>query len=354
MEAAVALHERAVALVTAGDLRAARSAVVRALRRMRDAVGPDHPDVANILDLRGHIAMAEGDVARARRCFRRAARIVAQLDPSPDTSRIHVQATMSLGQLEREVGRYRRAGLLLRRAVAIATAELDTDDLDTAAALNALGMWCKYTGRFATGRRCYLRALAILERRLGREHPELAVVYHNLGGLEHERRNFARGERYARRSVALRRAAEGESTPAFAADSAALAVIIADRGRLDEAEPLYRSALSIFERIHGEDHHEVAVILHNLGALYAQRGDTHAAEIHYTRAAAIKRAVQGDDHPDLALTRYNLAVLLHGSGRFDESRPLCDAALRVFDHALAPTHPTRLACRALAESLRAA
>jgi tetratricopeptide (TPR) repeat protein len=212
-------------------------------------------------------------------------------------------------------------------------------------------MWCKFTGRFATGRRCYLRALAIMKRALGRDHPALAGIYHNLGGLEHERRDFARGERYARRSVELRRAGRGEGTLGLAADLGALAALVADQGRLDEAEPLYGEALAIFERVHGPEHYEVAVILHNLAALHAQRGDARRAEDLYVRSASLKRAALGADHPDLALTRYNLAVLLYEAERLDEARPLCDAALRVFERELTDGHPTREACRELAVCL---
>lgn len=350
VEVALELHERALALAAAGQLEAARAAVVAALRRMRAAVGGEHPDVANILHLRARIAAARGDVARARRCLREAARIVAALEPGPDISRIHVQVLTSLGHLEREAGRYRRAGRILREAVRLATTRLGDGDVDTAMALNVFGMWCKYTGRFARGRRCYLRALAILRREFGPDHPALAGVYHNLGGLEHERGDFGRGERYARRGVELRRAG-GEGSPELAADVAALAVILADQGRLDDAEPRFHEALALFVRLHGDAHLEVAVILHNLAALKAQRGDAREAEALYRRAAALKRAALGDGHPDLALTHHNLAVLLLELGRGEEARPLCAAAREVFTRALASAHPTRRACDELAACL---
>jgi tetratricopeptide (TPR) repeat protein len=384
------LHEEALALVQAGDLASARRLLDRSVALLQTATGPEHPDVANVLNALGVVTLRQGEIETARCCFRKAWRIAERcrlahqddsrtstnadsanavqetfdvdgaLDIPPadqegsvednTIARIGVQALSNLGNLEREAGNWVRAGRLLKRAVRLARTRLGPDDLDTSNALNNLGMWCKFTGRFDLGRRCYRRALTIIRRHCSpgeaRCSPDVASIYHNLGGLEHTAGNFAAGEPFARKSVQIRRRAIGTTHPDYAADVGGLAAIIADQGRADEAESLYREALSIFERAYGDDHYEIAVLLHNLAAVEVSRERLDSAWDLYHRAAVMKERWLGVNHPDLALTLHNLAILALDLDRLSDAASYCRQALTIFENNLVETHPTLLACRA--------
>lgn len=360
VDEAVRMHEEALSLAGSGELDSARGLLDRAIALLEAAVGPEHPDVANVLNARGVVAQRQNDVELARRCFRRAWRIVQSSRPCGEPSgvvdaddtiaRIGVQALSNLGNLEREAGRWIRAGRTLKRAVRLARTLLGSDDLDTANAFNNLGMWCKFTGRFELGRKCYRRALTILRRHCGpgeaRRSPDIASIYHNLGGLEHTAGDFAAGEPFARKSVVIRRRAVGTRHPDYAADVGGLAAIVADQGRPDEAESLYREALAIFERVYGNDHYEIAVLLHNLAAVEVARERLDIAWDLYHRAAEMKERWLGADHPDLALTLHNLAILSLDLDRPAAAATFCCRALKIFERNLVETHPTLLACRA--------
>lgn len=179
-------HEEAQSLVAAGDSVSAGEQLDCALAILEEVSGPEHPDVAHVLNARGVVAQRQNDVVLARRCYLRAWRIGrSHVDVNSDEvdetiARIAVQALSNLGNLEREAGNWNRAGCILKRAVRMSRTWLGPNDLHTSNALNNLGMWCKFTGRFC------------------------------LGGL---------------------------------------AAIIADQGRVDEAELLYREAPAIFESV---------------------------------------------------------------------------------------------------------
>ena len=360
VDTAVELHEAALTSAASGDLNAAQDAIEKALRLLEEACGGEHPDVANILNARGLIAEQLGELETARQSFSRAEQIClghtgdeTDVDTLADIARIRVQALINLGNLERVAGNYEMAGQVLDQAVRLARNVLSADDLDTSNALNALGMWCKFTGRFARGREVYQQALIILRQNFGDDdsHPAIASLYHNLGGLEHGAGDFAAGEPFARKSVAIRLAALGDQHPDYAADVAALAALLADLGKLDEAETLYHEALAIFERQFGHEHYEIAVTLHNLAAVAVAREEMDRAAELYAKAADLKGRLLGLEHPDFALTRHNQAVLYLDLEREDEARVACHEALKIFEKNFVSTHPTLVACREVAAQL---
>ena len=278
VEEAGRLHERAVTLREEGQHAEAATCARHALIFFERVCGPDHPDVANILNNLAGICADQGDYDEAVRLAQRAVAIMESATGSPDLALLRVQSLRTLAQVYCLQGDYTAAEPLAQRALALAEATLGPDHLETAACLNDLAVLYKYTARFATALRLYRRALSITTRALGPEHPEVATLYHNLGGLEHARGRYARGEPWARRAVAVRERALGSDHPAVAADVAALAALLDAQGQDAEAEALYRRALSIFTRLYGSEHYEIAVNTNNLAALLHARGAHAEAE----------------------------------------------------------------------------
>lgn len=376
------LHQRAVSQRAAGNLDQAESLGQRALALLEKAAGPDHPDVANVLNHLAGVHVDRSEYAKAERLYRRAVRIMAgacarssaftrsgvgatkgvvkrqRLGRShpgppkggttnrsdPDLIRLRVQSLGDLGTLYRVQGRYDEAEPLFRQGLELAEKAFDPDDLEVSTGLNNLAVLYKYMGRFAEAGPLYQRALSIIEKALGSEHREVATIYHNLGGLEHASGNFARGEPFARRSVAIREKALGPDHPEVAADVAALAALLDGQKKFAEAEGLYRRALRVFERVHGPEHYEIAINLNNLAALYQATNRASKAEALYARALAIKEKLLGSDHPDVAMTLNNLAVFYKSQKRYAQSESLYGRALAIFEKALGPKHPNVAAC----------
>jgi tetratricopeptide (TPR) repeat protein len=304
---AAAWYDAGLDHVDAGDSRKARRAFRQALRIFEANCGRRHPDVANVLIAIAGVERSLGNLAIAERTGRRAMAIMNPLRAGGDIARLRVQSHAGLAETLIALGRYAEARRLLRRALACAERRLGADDVDTAAALNALGMIGKYTGRFAEASGAYRRAYRILARNSGVD-ADLASLYHNLGGLEHARGRFARAEPYARRALEMRRRSLAAGHPLVASEMAALAPIVSARGRHDEAAGLLLNALTIFRRVYGPRCYDVAAAYHNLAASRAASGRHPEAERLYRRALDIKERLFGHRHPDTVLTARALAA----------------------------------------------
>jgi tetratricopeptide (TPR) repeat protein len=162
IEDACRLHEPAVDLREQGQHAAAAACARYALAAFERECGPDHPDVANILNNLAGICEDQGNYAEAARLAQRAVAILEPVTGSPDLELLRVESLRTL------------AGVY--RALALAEATLGPDHLETATCLNNLAVLYKYTAQFATAARLYRRALAITTRVLGPERPDVATL----------------------------------------------------------------------------------------------------------------------------------------------------------------------------------
>jgi tetratricopeptide (TPR) repeat protein len=247
-----------------------------------------------------------------------------------------VEARLGRGGVLRARGAYADAEAELLEALRLAEEQCGEWSIETASALNALGMTYKYWGRFEDGRRVYERALAIVERAFGDKHEDVASLHHNLGGLAHARRDFAEAEPHARRSVELRRALRGPEDVTTAEDEAAYAPILKALGRVEEAEALLRHALPILERELGPDHPEVAGAWNNLAGTLAELDE---AAVAYRHALAAKERTLGPEHPSLAITLNNLGVNARRRGELEEAEGFYRRALGILEGRVEGDHP---------------
>jgi tetratricopeptide (TPR) repeat protein len=306
------------------------------------------------------VALAEGNPQEALMltegipCLERADALagLARFDEADELYRSlpHDDPLVHLGRggVLRSRGEYAPAEEELLEALDLAEQRFGTWSIETAGALNALGMTYKYWGRFDEGRRVYERALAVLVRAFGEEHTDVATIHHNLGGLEHARRDFEAAEPHARKSVELRRRLLGADHVATAEDEAAWAPILHALGRDDEAEALLRHAIRILERALGSDHPEVAGAWNNLGSTLSDLDEAAAA---YRTALAAKERVLGAEHPALAITLNNLAVNARRRGELGEAETIYVRALAILEDRVEPDHPNLVLTRRNLERL---
>jgi tetratricopeptide (TPR) repeat protein len=328
-----------------GDYASARADAERADDRIRlagVALAEGEPQEALALT-EGVACIERGDALAGLARFDEAEELYRSL---PDDDPL---VRLGRGAVLRSRGEYPDAENELLQALALAEQRFGAASIETAGALNALGMTYKYWGRFDEGRCVYDRALAILVRAFGEEHTDVATVHHNLGGLEHARRDFEAAEPHARKSVELRRRLLGAEHVATAEDEAAWAPILHALGRDDEAEALLRNAITILEQALGADHPEVASAWNNLGSTLADLDDAAAA---YRTALAAKERVLGAEHPALAITLNNLAVNARRRGEVGEAEEIYLRALGILEGRVDPDHPNLALTRRNLERLR--
>jgi esterase/lipase superfamily enzyme/Tfp pilus assembly protein PilF len=204
---AAALNMRVEELFHAGRYSDALPLAERALAISESALGPEHPDIARLLN--------------------------------------------SLAELYQAQGRYADAEPLYRRALAISESALGPEHPDIARLLNNLAELYQAQGRYADAQALYTRALAISERVLGPEHPDIARSLNNLAELYQAQSRYADAEPLYRRALAISQRALGPENAEVARLLNNLAELYQAQGRYADAEPLYRRAVAINEKVLG-------------------------------------------------------------------------------------------------------
>src|SRR5690242_11654727 len=92
---AVRLHDRALAARDAERPQDAADLAARSLRILEREMGPDAPDVANVLNAAGRIQQDLGEYRAAEALFRRSVAIMQDLGGDPEVERVRVQSFRS-------------------------------------------------------------------------------------------------------------------------------------------------------------------------------------------------------------------------------------------------------------------
>ncbi len=309
----------------------------RLLAVMEEALGPEHLELAPMLNNLATLYSLQGLYERAGPLYARALAIrEAALPPDhPDLA----NSLNSLAAHHRDQGRYDEAEALYRRALAIREAALGADHLDVANSANNLGALLHGLGRYDEAEAFFRRALAIREAQLDPEDPLIATTLNNLATLSQDQGRYEEAERLFERSLRIRRSALGDDHPHVANSLNNLGYLYDTLGRYRDAARAYEDSLAINERALGPKHPLVAGSLNNLAALHVFLGRFDRAEPLYARALAIREESLGPDHPDSAQSVNNLALLFDSQGRYDEAETLYRRALEVWERALGPEHP---------------
>jgi tetratricopeptide (TPR) repeat protein len=220
----------------------------RALRVAESKLGPDHPDLARILD--------------------KIADLYCQDNLPQDAEPLWV------------------------RSLAIREKALGPDHPDLAESLNKLAMYYEDMGQDAKAVTLYDRLLTIQEASLGPEHLQLATLLDKMAHLSYYQQKYTEAEPLWRRSLAIREKSLGPNHPDVATNLHALALLLQVQGKYAAAEPLWKRALKIREKSLGPDHPDVATTLGLLAELYRatdREKDAEELEARAARILSIKR-----------------------------------------------------------------
>jgi serine/threonine protein kinase len=195
-------------------------------------------------------------------------------------------------------------------------------------------------GQYREAEAMQRRALALHRRLVGNEHPEVAKTLNRLAAALEGQYKWAEAESLDREALAIQRRRWGNEHVEVAYSLNSLGVQLAHLGRPDEASQLYHEALAIRRKLLGNDHRDVALTLSNLGALESDRQPVEAEKL-YREALAILHRVFGDAHPDLEVPLDNLAIALSKQGKFAAAETVARQALALQASMLGVAHPHR-------------
>ncbi len=295
LEEAKRLSEQVNQLYNQGQYAAAIPLAEQALTIREKVLGPEHPDVATILN--------------------------------------------NLGGLYREQGNFSKAEPLLQRSLAISEKVLGSEHLDVAISLNNLALLYEAQGNYAQAELLYQRSLAIREKVLGLEHPKVATILNNLANLYKAQGNYSQAEPLLQRSLAIFEKVLGLEDPNVANSLNNLAALYKVQGNYSQAEPLYQRSLAIWEKALGSEHPNVATSLNNLADLHWQQGNYSQVERLLQRSLEIREKVLGREHPDVAISLNGLVTLYLVQGNYAQAAPLLQRSLTILEKVLGREHP---------------
>ncbi|MCG8420573.1 MAG: serine/threonine-protein kinase [Proteobacteria bacterium] len=320
-----------------GDYEGAKLRYERALAIREALLGPDHPEVATLLNDLSQLLYFMGDYGKAKAGHERALAIRERvLGPE------HPDVAASLGNLARilsELGKYEQARRIHERALAIRERVLGPEHPTVAASLNGLGIVLWQLGHYAEARAKQERALIIQEKVMGPAHPDVAQSLHGLGLVLSAQAEYQEATRRHERALAIREKVLGPEHPLVAISLSNLAFVLRQLGNYNESLARYQRALAIREQALGPDHSEVATLLNNQGRVLWSMGKYRASQDRYERALAISEKAFGSEHPTLAYELTGLGRALVAQGKLAAARPHLQRALWLFETGLGPDHP---------------
>jgi CHAT domain-containing protein/tetratricopeptide (TPR) repeat protein len=309
----------------------------RSLAILEQALGANHPDVAESLNKLAVLYVNQGQYSKAEPLYQRSLAIREQA-----VGANHPAVAVSLNNLALlyvNQGQYSKAEPLYQRSLAISEKALGANHPNVAASLNNLALLYVNQGQYSKAEPLYQRSLAIYEQALGKNHPAVAQSLNNLGFLYVNQGQYSKAEPLYQRSLAIYEQALGKNHPDVAVSLNNLALLYANQGQYSKAEPLYQRSLAIWEQALGKNHPAVATSLHNLAFLYQAQGQYSKAEPLYQRSLAIREQALGVNHPDVAMSLNNLALLYQAQGQYSKTEPLIQRSLAIREQALGVNHP---------------
>jgi CHAT domain-containing protein/tetratricopeptide (TPR) repeat protein len=330
------LSQRVIEIYQAGRYQEAIPLAERSLSILEQALGANHPFVAESLNNLAVLYRAQGNYAQSEPLYQRSLSIYEQAlganHPAVATS------LNNLAELYREQGNYTQAEPLYQRSLSIREQALGANHPDVAQSLNNLAALYQVQDNYAQAETLYRRSLAIFEQALGVNHPNVATPLNNLAGLYQEQGNHAQSELLLQRSLAIFEQALGENHPLVATSLNDLANLYRAQGNYAQSEPLYERSLAILEQALGANHPDVATTLNNLAELYRTQSNYAQAEPLYRRALSIREQALGANHPYVAISLNNLAELYQDQGNYAQAEPLHRRALSIREQALGANH----------------
>lgn len=200
------------------------------------------------------------------------------------------------GELYFYINKSAQAETLYLRALNIRERYLAPDDPRLAESMVNLGMIYVDMENYAMAETLYLRALSIRQRTLPADHPDLAPSFRELGFLAYKQRKLDEAETFFRQALAVSEKSLGPEHIEIGVDLINMAGVCRDQGNYDEAEQLYSRVLSLCERILGPDDPDVAHASGGLAKLYIAQGKYALAKSLLQRAYIIQVKTFGSNN----------------------------------------------------------
>ena len=247
-----------------------------------------------------------------------------------DEPALRAELLLTLAGIQRELGQYERAKVLLDQAAAIADVDSVAHALETARIAHA-------EGRFDEA----VQVLRPMLSQMGAARDPLAAELRLLlAQVLADRSQTVEAEALVREAIAIAEEVPGSELQQAQAQ-ATLARIEYGNGELDAAETAMTRALEFQRARLGERHTEVARNRHDLGVVQLQRGNTQGAQENLAAALETRRQLLGERHADTASSLQNLGAVHRRLGQYETAEYYLLQAKAVLAALFPDGHPER-------------
>lgn len=303
------------------DYDQAEARTLELLEARRRVFGDPSSEVSVTLDFLGRVLTEAGRYEEAEAVIQQA--LAMSLEIHGEVSDQVATCYQTQAVLE-EAWRqdYALAEKLTRKEIEIRRAVEGGDTMESAGALNNLGIYLMYQGRLEEAATIIAEANTAVRRLAGDQHPELAKGLENLGNVYFRLGKYEKTLALLAEVLAMRREVFGEDSPQVARGMTNLGAVYRRSGQPERAEQTLQDAVLRMERAYGPDHPDVASAYRSLGYVLIDRKKLEAAESAMRRAFSIAEQAFPQDGPSLAAYRHALGQVLVLRRHFSEAEPL--------------------------------
>ena len=253
--------------------------------------------------------------------FHQQALAIRKQAPEPDHPAIAESLNM-LAMLSRIQGNDEQAEEFNLQALTIREKVLGSHHPDTAISLNNLSVLYRSQSKYEQAEPLLQRALNIREQALGSEHPDTLITFINLANLYLEQSKYEQAEQLLQQTLATSERVREPDDLIIAQIFNLLAKLSYEQGNNERAETLWQRSFVIIEKALGPEHPIIAERLNDLAKFYVAQDRYAQAQSPSQKAFNISERILGSDHPDTIAYRELLTTILSKmEAEQDDSNP---------------------------------
>ena len=275
-----------------GELDQAEATIEEVLELNMAHYGPDHPEVASVMNTLALIYEGNGNFDAAIATVRE----VIEIRRKQSEPGHNLAANLNnLAIMLHRTGELEESDLLFHEAVEVVDEIWGENHPYMAFTLNGYAGLHQQRGLYDEAEADLRKALEIGRSVFPETHPFIAVVLHNLGKLFEEVGDNSNAEQYYRAGLELRKSSLPAGHPDIASSLDGLALLLIDTGRAGEAESLLREALAIRRNSYQEGDWRIAQVEAHLGRSLLRLEKFGEAESLLIKSYEALKSSRGED-----------------------------------------------------------
>lgn len=307
----------------------------KALTIREELLGPDHPEVANSIQMLASIAYEAEDFNKAEILYDQAIKLREKF-LAPDNPDL-AESVRGLANAYHMQGKYTEATELYYRALEIKEQAFGKDHPEVGRLLNTIAKHYNYIKDNVHAELLLQRALTIAEKNYGTNHPEYAKALSGLATNYKDLGDYSKADLMFRQALEIFEKTYGRDAPQTESTLINYGILYLDTKEYDKAEPFFQRVLIYLKTIEKDDF-ALSIVLHNLGHVYLGKGENKKAEAAFQQALTIREKMFGTEHPRYALCLRDLADLYRQEADYVKAEPLYLRAIDILEKKYGPDH----------------